>query len=83
MNEADAKGALVRLDAIATAVDYHDAESVLTLAREAYAFGVACCETIRQMSPDDPDLQDAIKGMSFYFETLATAVIKAQGWRSV
>ena len=39
MNEADAKAALVRLDAIARACDYHDAEAVLKLAREAYTFG--------------------------------------------
>lgn len=82
LNAADAKAAVVRLDELSRAIDYHDAERVLALAREAYTFGVACCESIRDMSPDDPDLDDAIKGMSFYFETLAVAVLKAEGWRN-
>jgi len=80
MNRADAAAAIARLDDISRAIDYRDPERVLILAREAYDFGRALCQTLADTRPDDPDLADAINGMAFYFETIATAVLVAQGW---
>jgi len=80
MNEADAKAALVRLDELSRAVESGNVERVLALAREAYEFGRNVCQTLATMHPDDPTIDDAINGMAYYFESLATAVVSAQGW---